>query len=370
MIFLGAKDARSTSLVPLPLAGRGQGWGWFRVPVSKPGGTTSSLLPARGRGVPYLAQRSLWSGAALLLALAATPASAASVFVASQGAGQLARIDTATDTVTATTQVPAGPAAVAADGRGRLYLSHPDAGAISIVEGGTGRVLKRLPYTGQAFGIAADADGRFVYVGDWTTGRVSRLSAETGGVEGVAAVGRDPANLVLDRAGRIWVADRESHQVSVIDAARMERIATIPVGTAPFALGLSPRQDRLYVANVRSNDLTVIDTVALKALATVPVGAMPYGVATSPDGARILVTNQHAGTVTVLDAASLTVTQTIPVGRYPEGVVVADARAYVANWFSDDVSVIDLATLRETGRVKVGEGPRNLGVGRSDEAVR
>jgi YVTN family beta-propeller protein len=337
--------------------------------VSEPGGVLS-LRSTRGKRGPHSVQRSLWSGTALLLALAAAPATAASVFVASQGAGQLARIDTATDTVTAITLVPAGPAAVAADGRGRLYLSHPDASAITIVDGGTARVLKRLPYTGQAFGIAADADGRFVYVGDWTTGRVSRLSAETGAVEGVVAVGRDPANLVLDRAGRIWVADRESHQVSVIDAARMERIATIPVGTAPFALGLSPRQDRLYVANVRSNDLTVIDTMALKALATVPVGAMPYGVATSPDGALILVSNQHAGTVTVLDAENLMVTKTITVGRYPEGVVVADARAYVANWFSDDVSVIDLITLKVTGRIKVGEGPRNLGVGQIGEAAR
>nr|WP_308620261.1 YncE family protein [Methylobacterium haplocladii] len=317
---------------------------------------------------PTVVMRSAWLATALLVA--ATPVSPASIFVASQGASQLARIDTGTNTVTATTQVQTGPAAVAADARGRLYLSHPDASAITIVEGETARVLKRLTYKGQAFGIAADPLGRFVYVGDWTTGRVSRLSAETGAVEGVVAVGKDPANLVLDRAGRIWVADRESHQVSVIDAARMERVATIAAGEAPFALCLSPSQNRLYVANVRSNDLTVIDTAALKVVATVPVGAMPYGVATSADGARILVSNQHAGTVTILDANSLTLTDTITVGRYPEGIVVADARAYVANWFSDDVSVIDLATLRETGRIKVGAGPRNLGIGQTGEAGR
>lgn len=307
-------------------------------------------------------------GTALLLFT--LPASAASVFVASQGAGQLARIDTRTNTVTATAEVQAGPAAVAADDRGRLYLSHPDNGAVTIVEGGTNRVLKRLPYEGQAFGIAADPDGRFVYVGDWKAGRVSRLSTETGTLEGTVTVGKDPANLVLDRSGRLYVADRESHQVSVIDVARMERIATIPVGEAPFALGLNPAQDRLYVANVRSNDLTVIDTKALRALATVPVGAMPYGVATSADGTRILVSNQHAGTVSILDAATLKVTHTVKVGRYPEGVVVAGSRAYVANWFSDDVSVIDLATLQETNRIHVGEGPRNLGIEHAGEAVR
>lgn len=308
--------------------------------------------------------RSVWLGLILtgLLHASSAPAFAASVFVASQEAGQLARIETDVNAVTATIDVQAGPAAAATDAQGRIYLSHPDHHAITIVDGGTNRVLKRLPYAGQPFGIAADPDSRVVYVGDWKAGHVARLSTETGAIEATVAVGKDPANLVIDRAGRLWVADRESHQISVVDGARMERIATIPVGEAPFALGLSPSQDRLYVANVRSNDLSVIDTAKLKLLSTVPVGAMPYGVATSADGSRILVTNQHASTVSVIDAASLTLAGTVKVGRYPEGVVVSGGRAYVANWFSEDVSVIDLASLTERARIHVGEGPRYLAV--------
>lgn len=316
--------------------------------------------------------RPLWSAllSGLVWLLVSGSVEAASLFVASQGAGELARIDTTTDRVAAKIRVEKSPAVVAADARGRLYLTHPDYHAISIVEEGTNRVLKRLPYDGQAFGIAADRDGRFVYVGDWTAGRVSRLSTETGAIEGTVAVGKDPANLILDRKERLYVADRESHQISVIDTARMERIATVPVGTAPFALGLSPAQDRLYVANVRSNDLTVIDTATLKALATVPVGAMPYGVATSPDGSQVLVTNQHAGTVSVLDAQTLSVTRTIKVGQYPEGIVCEGVHAYVANWFSDDVTIIDLASLSEIGRIKVGEGPRYLALASAEDAPR
>lgn len=60
-----------------------------------------------------------------------------------------------------------------------------------------------------------------LFVGDWAGGRVTRLSASTGAVEGDCPVGKDPAGLVLDRKGRLYVADRESRQVSVIDTARM-----------------------------------------------------------------------------------------------------------------------------------------------------
>ena len=302
--------------------------------------------------------------AAFLLAQAGLSAQAGTVWVASQQGARLSRIEA--DAVADARTVPAAPATVAAGG-GLLFLSHPDGHAITVAEAGSGRALRHLPYAGQVFGLAAAPDGRTVFATDWSGHRVDRIAVEDGRVEGSAATGRDPAHLVLDRAGRLFVADRESRQVSVIDAARMERIATIPVGEAPFALALDPAEARLYVGNVRSNDLTVIDTAALKAVATVPAGAMPYGVAVSPDGARVLVTNQGAGTVTVLEAETLAITATIGVGRYPEGIVAppgdaAGPRAYVANWFSDDVSVIDLRTLKAVARLPVAEGPRSLAV--------
>ncbi|MRI54188.1 YncE family protein [Methylobacterium sp. DB1607] len=287
------------------------------------------------------------------------PAQAATVFVASQQGAQVTRVEAGA--VAGRTPVAGAPATVAAGG-GSVFLTHPDGHAITVADAATGAVLRRLPYKGQAFGLAASADGKSLFVADWSGNRVDRLSAADGTVEASAETGRDPAHITLDRAGRLYVADRESHRVSVFDGARMTRLATIPVGTAPFALALSPDEGRLYVGNVRSNSLTVIDTGALKAFATVPAGAMPYGIGVSPDGARVLVTNQPAATVTVLDAGTLEIAATIGVGRYPEGIVIEGGRAYVANWFSDSVSVLDLATLKEITRLPVAEGPRSLAV--------
>ena len=296
-------------------------------------------------------------------------AQAGTVFVASQGAGALASVVPGTGASPAIA-VGGTPAQVTAGPDGRLYLTHPDEAAITVVDGRTRMVLRTLPFSGQAFGIAVSADGASLFVGDWAGGRIVRVAAGTGAVEGAVAVGRDPAGLVLDGRGRLYVADRESRQVSVVETGRMERIGTVPVGEGPFALTLSPAQDRLYVANVRSGDLSVIDTGTLRPIATVAIGGMPYGVAASADGRLVLVTNQQAGTVVVLDAARLTVTATVPVGRYPEGVVADGALAYVANWFSDSVSVIDLDRLVETARLPVGEGPRSLVVGLETEGHR
>jgi YVTN family beta-propeller protein len=251
--------------------------------------------------------------------------------------------------------VGAGPAGLAAAPDGTLYLTHPDQRAISAVEAGTGRVLRRLPFAGQPFGLAVSEDGRALFVGDWQGGRLVRIDARSGAVEAEIALGPEPAGLVRDRAGRLFVAERGGDSVAVVDGATMTRLARIGVGRAPFALALSPDERRLYVGNVRSNDLTAIDTAALTALATRPAGRSPYGVAVQAD--LILVTNQESASVSILDA-DLALRATIPVGRYPEGIAVSEGRAYVANWFSDDVSVIDLAQMREVARRTVPGGPR------------
>lgn len=295
------------------------------------------------------------------LSLAAGPVAAAgSVWVASQQGARVTRVagpDGARVAPVASAVAPS-PAAVAAGPGGQLYLSHPDGKAVTVIA--PDGAMRQWPVSGQAFGLAADPDGRSLYVGDWSGNRVLRLSAQTGAVEAEVAVGHDPAGLTVGAAGRLYVAERESRSVGVVETAGMTRIAGIPVGDGPFALAYDPVRDRLYVANVRSNDLSVIDAATLKPVATIPVGASPYGVAVSPDGRRVVVTNQHAGTVSIVDADVLAAVATIPVGRYPEGVAILGGRAYVANWFSDDVSVVDLAALKETGRIPVAEGPRTV----------
>ncbi|KQP29691.1 hypothetical protein ASF49_16185 [Methylobacterium sp. Leaf104] len=304
---------------------------------------------------------------ATLAGLAASAGEAQTIYVASQGAGTLVALAPGATSGAAPLAVGRSPAQAAAGPEGSLYLTHPDTGRITVVDGAGGSIRQTYSVPGQPFGIAVSPDGVHLFVGDWAGHRVMRLSARTGAFEGAVAVGREPAGLVLGRDGTLYVADRESRQVSVVDTRAMACVNTIPVGEGPFALALNSAQDRLYIANVRSGDVSVIDTIARRVVATFAVGGMPYGVAVSPDGARIFVTDQRAGTLVVLGAADGALRATVPVGRYPEGVAVTAQQAYVANWFSDSVSVIDLASLRETARIAVPEGPRSLAIMTEDD---
>jgi len=78
---------------------------------------------------------------------------------------------------------------------------------------------------------------------------------------------------------RAYVSNARSASVSVIDLARGEIVATIPVGQRPWNMALTADGAKLYVANGRSNSVSVIDTHALARVADIAVGEAPWGVA-------------------------------------------------------------------------------------------
>ncbi len=89
-------------------------------------------------------------------------------------------------------------------------------------------------------------------------------------------------------------------------------VGAVAAEAAPFA----------YVANFSSNNVSVIDTATNTVVATVPVGTNPVGVAITPDGAFACVANFTSNTVSVIDTASNTVVATVPVGSNPVGVAI------------------------------------------------
>ena len=117
-------------------------------------------------------------------------------------------------------------------------------------------------------------------------------------------------------------ADPISNNVSVIDTATNTVVATIPVGTIPFGVAVTPDGTKVYVTNDGSNNVSVIKTATNTVVKTVPVGTAPYGVAVTPDGTKVYVANEGSGSVSVIARPGNTVVKTIPVGTGPVGVAI------------------------------------------------
>ena len=128
--------------------------------------------------------------------------------------------------------------------------------------------------------------------------------------------------------------------------AQAARLVMFTLLFACFGAGAALAQTRAYVTNSHDNTVSVIDTATASVITTVPVGSSPDEVAVTPNGRFVYVANQLGNTVSVIDAASNTVIATVPVAVFPGDIDIAPngAFAYVTSSPADSISVIDTAT--------------------------
>ena len=84
-----------------------------------------------------------------------------------------------------------------------------------------------------------------------------------------------------------YVANYNSDTVTAISTTSDQVVATIPVGSEPFAVAAT--RTHAFIANVGSENLSVIDTKTDAVSATIPLDSIPNGVAAH--GNRVYVTS-------------------------------------------------------------------------------
>src|SRR5215831_11877612 len=134
-------------------------------------------------------------------------------------------------------------------------------------------------------------------------------------VGAIAILGGAPSS-----AQNAYITNSGSNTVSVIDTATNTVVSTIPVGTAPAGVAVTPDGSKVYVTNFLSNTVSVIATATNTVVSTIPVGP-PFAVAVTPDSSKVYVTNGQSD-MSVIDTATNTVVNTIPVGLFHFAVAV------------------------------------------------
>jgi YVTN family beta-propeller protein len=92
------------------------------------------------------------------------------------------------------------------------------------------------------------------------------------------SVGNGPAAMALNPVtNRIYVADRLSNDVAVIDAGTYAVITKIPVGQGPRAIAVNTQTNIVYTADFDSSTVTMIDGAANSAIKTVSLIELSLG---------------------------------------------------------------------------------------------
>jgi YVTN family beta-propeller protein len=216
--------------------------------------------------------------------------------------------------------------------------------------------------------VVVDGAGRLAFVTNAEDATVSVVDLVLRREIEAIPTGAYPHGLRISPDGReIYVANVMDGSVSVIDAQALEEVARIPVGTTPVQVGFTPEGSRVYVSLRDENAVAVIDTVTREAIDRIEVGRGPIQVHATPDGREIYVANEGTrerpdDRVSVIDVASGAVVATVTTDRGAHGVVVGpDGRfAFITNIYAGSVSAIDVASREVVASFEVGDGPNGI----------
>ena len=168
----------------------------------------------------------------------------------------------------------------------------------------------RIGSGSQPRAIAVGTDYVYVAMATNSAGEVLAIS-KTGTVLGACPVGAFPAGMCISPNGKyLFVANRNSGTMSVVNAANLALMGTVRVGTQPTKVATSPTGDRIYVTNFGSHYLSVLDGKTCTTIATVPTGKGPLGIGVSADGGRVFVSNNTENDISIINAESNSVIQT------------------------------------------------------------
>jgi YVTN family beta-propeller protein len=295
-------------------------------------------------------------------------------------------IDPATNRIVGEiTGVPINHGAAAAPDGSRFYFSSEAEQTLTVVDGKTLQVTKKIPLTGRPNNISISKDGRRVYVG---------IVSAPGAVDVIDTASLEKVKSIATKGGihNVYVTPDGEHVVAgsiagrvmtVIDQATEEPLWTVlEEGVRPLAFETNPdgSTKRAFVQLSGLHGFAIVDWAQRKEVARIQLpndvppekqnkgtfnGAPSHGLGVAPDGRTLWVTSRPNARAYAYSLPDLKLLGGVDVGGLPDWVTFTpDSRQlYVATENTDTVVVIDVPGRKEITRVKVGSAPkRNITV--------
>ena len=182
-------------------------------------------------------------------------------------------------------------------------------------------------------------------------------------------------------AFRLYTTNEVSGDMTIIDSATYNVLATVPLGKRPRGIHGSPDRRTIYVAlsgspiagpgvdedtlppaDHSADGIGVFDVAQKKIVRILKAGSDPENFDVSPDGKQIYISNEDEAEVSVVDVASGSVVKTAKVGEQPEGVkVTPDGKlVWVTSEETGTIAVLDPVAGKILKTFKVGHRPRSV----------
>jgi len=172
----------------------------------------------------------------------------------------------------------------------------------------------------------------------------------------------------------LWSLNQEG-SISIINPqiafnrTKLMRLISLPGKPADGAF--APDKRFFYASLPEADQVSVVDAARYNVLASLPVGDGPSRVVPSPDGKHVWVGNDEDGTVSILDARVNRVRKTMSVGPGHHEIAFTDEgrTAWITSRASRLLVAIDAETLEVKHEVELGEGAVSIDASAEARAV-
>src|SRR5688500_9667890 len=262
---------------------------------------------------------------------------------------------------------------------GRLYVTNENSGDLTVIDTATRQVISTISLGKRPRGIKVSPAGTTLYVAlsgspmappgtdesklpplDRTADGIGLDDVREGKLLRVIQGGTDPEQTAITADGRrIFVANEDAGQASVIDVSNGRVVARVPVGGEPEGVDLRPDGKVVYVTSEEDNQVAVIDAATAKLITTFKAGPRPRATGFLADSSRASISAENGAAVIVVDAMAHKPIETIKLEGgdlvRPMGVVAsADGKqVFVSTGRGKSVVVIDTATNTAVGSIEV-----------------
>lgn len=207
--------------------------------------------------------------------------------------------------------------------------------AVLLVDFRTGAVTPIATNERGSHMLAMSADGGRIYTANVHAGTVTKIDVPTRQAQTVP-VAPQTEGITLSPDGRqVWVGSNGHHTVTVLDAATLAVIDTMPAPGLPYRLNVGARGGHVVVSNPMANVVRVFDVATRAEVAAIEIprdparavmgtsGSMPVGGVVSPDGRTAYIALQGMDGVAVIDLETRTITKFLETGAGPDGIALS-----------------------------------------------
>lgn len=250
-----------------------------------------------------------------------------------------------------------------------LWVNSSGSNTLTKMDPATGKVIGTIPVD-DPYNLYFTPDGKDAVVMAERLRRIDFRDPETMELRASLKTPCDGVNHAdFSRDGRTFVASCEfSGELLLVDTAARSllRKITLPKGSKPQDVKLSPDGSTYFIADLDRDGLVVLDAATFEVTGFLGTGAGAHGLYISRDSRDLYVTNREEGSVSVVDLATRTVrvTHRLPRGASPDmGNLAGNGKTlWLSSRYGTDIHALDMTTGETTATVRVGAGPHGLTV--------